>query len=311
MIINHPRGRHRLAVFRYNPVMLDLVGPPHGLQARALGADDIPACVAVSAEAGWNQTERDWAIMLKHGSGVGLLDGRLVASAVALPYDPPGPVGFLSMVLVTPAWQRRGLATWLTERCMRALEQRGRTPMLDATPEGQGVYRKLGFAAGIALDRWRAERVAPRGAIERVPVPADIALYPVNDLEAVVSRDARAFGAARGPVLRDLLARRRDLAWAAYRGAALAGFVLGRDGRTATDVGPLIADDEAITAALLAEALRHVEGPAVVDLLRGHDRLATMLAATGFAPVRAFTRMHRGDAPPTVGVFAAIGPEFG
>ena len=45
--------------------------------------------------------------------GLGLFADRLVASAVALPYaraDRHSPVGFVSMVLVTPSWQRRGLA---------------------------------------------------------------------------------------------------------------------------------------------------------------------------------------------------------
>jgi hypothetical protein len=122
-------------------------------------------------------------------------------------------------------------------------------------------------------------------------------------------------------VLAEQRMRRPELAFAAWRdpgeGGGLAGFVLGRDGRTATHVGPVVADDEAVAAALLAQALANVAGPAIVDLLRGRDRLAAMLEAAGFAPVRAFTRMHRPrakhDVPPpaAASLFAAIGPEFG
>jgi GNAT superfamily N-acetyltransferase len=323
--ITHLRGRHRLPDFGYNPVMLDLAAPPAGLAARALGTADLGGCVALAAEAGWNQTERDWALMLEIGMGAGLLETeRLVATAVALPYDAAAPhgrrIGFVSMVLVTPAWRRRGLATWLTERCARALEQLRRVPVLDATPAGQGVYRKLGFADGIALDRWRAERVTPCAAIERVPLPDGIVLAAVTDVAALVAADAHAFGAGRPRVLQDLHARRPDLAWAALRGpgeiGAAAGFVLGREGRTASHIGPVVATDAAIATALLAQALRHVRGAAIVDLPRSSAMLAALLEAAGFAAVRTFTRMHRspsgrGDAAASATWFAAIGPEFG
>lgn len=313
--MNQASRPHRLAEFRYNPVMLDLGGPPGGLHARALAAADIPACLALSAEAGWNQTARDWALMLEIGVGAGLFDPDLVATAVALDYGPAvgRPVGFVSMVLVAPAHRHRGLARWLTERCVRDVESRGRTPMLDATPQGQGVYRRLGFADAIALDRWRAASLESAGvAIARVPVPADIALRAVEDIAAIIRYDAQGFGSVRMPVIDDLFARRPDLAWVACRGPAIVGFVLGREGRTATHVGPVIADDQAIAGALLAQALRRIEGPAIVDLLRGREPLAAMLAAAGFTAVRAFTRMHRGDAPPVAAALhAAIGPEFG
>jgi GNAT superfamily N-acetyltransferase len=299
--------------------MLDLAAPPAGLAARALGTADLAGCVALAAEAGWNQTERDWALMLEIGKGAGLYEAqRLVATAVALPYDAAAPqsrpIGFVSMVLVTPAWRRRGLATWLTERCARALERLGRVPVLDATPAGQEVYRKLGFTDGIALDRWRAERVRPGAAVEGVP--AGIVLAGMVDVAPLGAMDASAFGAGRPRVLADLRARRPDLAWVAMRGDMAAGFVLGRDGRTAAHVGPVVAADAAIAAALLAQALRHVAGAAIVDLPRGSETLATRLEAAGFAAVRTFIRMHRGpagcgDAPGAATWFAAIGPEFG
>src|SRR5262249_30534840 len=157
-IINHVRRPHSLAEFRYNPVMLDLAAPPASLAARALGPADSAAGAALSREAGWNQTERDWTLMLEIRQGAGLFAAQqhaVVATAIVLPCAAPmtgrRPIGFVSMVLVTPAWQRRGLATWLTERCVRALEADGCTPVLDATPAGQGVYRQLGFVDGAAL----------------------------------------------------------------------------------------------------------------------------------------------------------------
>jgi len=316
MIMDHRSPRYSSAPqhsrrdFGYKFVMLDISHAPAGLRVTRLGEEDITDCAALSAEAGWNQTARDWAIMLKIGSGIGLYDDRqLVASTVALPYD--GPIGFISMVLVTPSWQRRGLATWLTERCAAQLEAQGRTPMLDATPAGQGVYRKLGFEDGIALDRWRADGSQRRRFTDE-PRAAGLVLRPVTDMDAIVAADARAFGARRAAVLRDLLTRRPDLAWAAWRGEALAGFVLGREGRTATHVGPLVADDDTAAGALLAQALERAGRAAVVDLARGRDALAAKLAAAGFVPVRPFTRMHRGDALPAgAALVAAIGPEFG
>ena len=58
----------------------------------------------LSTEIGWNQTEADWAYMLANGPGMGLSDphGKLVASAMALPY---GSFGWVCMVLVAPDWR--------------------------------------------------------------------------------------------------------------------------------------------------------------------------------------------------------------
>ncbi|MGO4839864.1 GNAT family N-acetyltransferase, partial [Rhizobiaceae sp. 2RAB30] len=100
-----------------------------------LGQSDVEACLRLSDEAGWNQTAEDWGLFLRHGTTIGVRsdDGSLVASAAALPYDR---FGFVSMVLVTAAWRRRGLATGLVDRCVETLTSRGLVPVLDATPAG-------------------------------------------------------------------------------------------------------------------------------------------------------------------------------
>ena len=59
--------------------------------------------------------------------------------------------------------------------------------------------------------------------------------------------------------------------------AASSGFALGRDGGLAAQIGPLIADDAAIAAALLARALDGLEGPLFVDLADSKRRCASFL----------------------------------
>src|SRR6185503_9857374 len=64
-----------------------------------LGEEDLEGALALSAEAGWNQARADWLLMLRLGSGFAVRDGgRVVATALALPYPPM--FGWVSMVLV-------------------------------------------------------------------------------------------------------------------------------------------------------------------------------------------------------------------
>ncbi len=286
---------------------------PGGLTGRALSPSDSAALCALSDEAGWNQTARDWAAMLSLGRGYAYWEANVpVATALALPYAPVAgraerPIGFVSMVLTTARWQRRGLARDLTQRCVAALEAAGCVPALDATPAGREVYRTIGFADGPGLDRWRA--AAPTAPASS---RADAVLRPIVMIApALAALDALCVGGARPAVLRELLARRPDLAWAAWRGGDLVGFCLGRDGRTATQIGPVIASDPAIGAVLIAQALARTRGPVIVDLMRTHGDIARLLAAAGFAPVREFTRMVRGGSVPAApALIAAAGPEL-
>src|SRR5690349_14464615 len=86
-----------------------------------LRAADLPAAQALVAEAGWNQNAADWRVFLELGQGFAVRDGeRLAATAATLPY--PSGFGWISMVLVTGAYQRRGIATRLLHRCIDALK---------------------------------------------------------------------------------------------------------------------------------------------------------------------------------------------
>ena len=82
--------------------------------------------------------------------------GRVIATAATLPYG--GRCAWISMVLVSGAHRRRGLATRLLHRCISDITASGLVPVLDATPAGAKVYAPLGFEAAWGFARLASQR---------------------------------------------------------------------------------------------------------------------------------------------------------
>ena len=285
------------------------MAPIEPVSFRPLRDADLSGAVALSTEAGWNQTEDDWRLMLDFGRGIGVEapDGRLVATALTLPFG--GRFAWIAMVLVTADWRRRGLATDLLRRCMAQVEDAGLIAGLDATEAGREVYRPLGFNDIYGLSRWRAERPT-------AGMPADAGIRPMTaaDLDAVAALDRAAFGADRRHLLQAFLARAGGRAFVAPRDGGIAGYVLTRDGRVADYLGPLVADGETVAASLLRQGLTGAPRPVLVDLADHHDALRKLLEVAGFSRERGYTRMLLGRAEPLddpARIFAIAGPEFG
>ena len=259
-----------------------------------------PAALELSAEAGWNQTADDWKVFLAHGrvTGVRAAGRRLVATAAILPY---ARFGYVAMVLVTPAFRHRGIATRLLRDAIATLEAQHRTPMLDATPAGAAVYRPLGFREMFSIRRWQGQG--------RDAAPSGIRQATSADLPMLTELDAKAFGAPRPFLIASFLAR---LGTRAFISAD--GLVIRRSGLRADQIGPLVARDETSAANLLAAALDAAPGPVFIDLLDGREFLARMLSGRGFEVQRPFSRMALGTSTPfgdPALLFAAAGPEFG
>ena len=281
------------------------------LREISLGAEQASGCVALSAEARWNQTSDDWRTMLALGEGFGLVDpsGRLVATSLALPYASGG-FGWISMVLVTESWRRKGLATRLMESAMASLSSDGLVAILDATPAGREVYRLLGFE-----DTWGIERMQ-RIEASALPEVRAASIRPMTDADwgEVLALDRAAFSADRAPLLDDLRRRLPQGALVAEQGGRINGFLLGRDGRIATQLGPCVADDEATGVALLAAGFSRVEGPVFLDVPDTHAALGIWLRNAGFTLQRPYTRMILNRKKPfnkTQRLFAIAGPELG
>jgi len=261
-------------------------------------------CMALSAEAGWNQTPDDWALFMRHGTVFGLpdADGHPVATGAILPYS--GQFAWISMVLVTASRRGARIGTRILKTCCAELARRALVAVLDATPAGERVYRPLGFEPIFALSRWQGE-----GGGECV---RHTGIRPMTkaDIDAVAAIDAAAFGARRTFLVESFFRRAPQLSFLNERG----GFVLARPGRIASQIGPLVAADEDDAAFLLDVALGAVAGPAFLDLCDRWTGLARRLEQRRFTVQRPYLRMALGRRAPfgdAERTFVVAGPEFG
>lgn len=285
---------------------------PADLSRHELSVADSGRGYLLSTEIGWNQTEADWSYMLTNGPGLGLTDtnGKLVASAVALPY---GGFGWVCMVLVAPDWRRKGLATTLMNGVIELLQADGIVPGLDATPDGREVYRQIGF-----LDVYGLERLIAEHADIAVPTPEGTELRQLSedDMDAVAAFDAPIFAGDRAALLRHLRSREPARATGAWENGKLTGYVLARDGRTWTQIGPVIAANSQTAMALVAAAAQRGAGPdgILIDAMDYQDDMVSWLKAGGFEFQRPYIRMLHGTDQPLDRkeyVFSPAGPELG
>lgn len=290
--------------------------PPrfHGLILKNLTPRDVDAAQVLILQAGWNQVREDWEFMITSGEAIGLFaDGKLVATAVTLPYG--STFAWISMVLIDDAWRRKGLATGLLRHCIDVICDRGMVPVLDATEAGRLVYQPLGFEDVYSLSRLQSvEAGVVPGAAQFGEGWTPRAMTKAN-LDELAAWDGKRFGENRGPLLRAMWHRSRNFAQIAIASnGAIGGYILGRNGRAATHIGPLIAKDEKIAISLIKNALAQIDGPRIIDIPDHQFKLRDWLERAGFNRQRGFIRMALGRSRPFDNrneTFAIAGPELG
>lgn len=283
------------------------------LRLRALAGTDGSVGVRLATEAGWNQNAADWEYLLAKGLGWGYEDEttQLGATAMILPYGDA--IAWVCMVLVTAAWRNRGIASALLRNCLRETEERGWVPGLDATEAGRKVYLPLGFADIFPLTRFMAESAPPPGRSDE----SACRQMTEDDLAKVTALDECTFGAGRRDLLAHLLGRAPRCAWVVEKDRRILGFCLGRDGREADQIGPVIAPDAAAATALCTQALAARAEPrrrVYIDAVDRHAAFAAWLRVAGFAKQRGFMRMLKGRNKPigdSAPLFAIAGAELG
>ncbi len=284
------------------------------LRLRPMTAADIPLGMRLKDIAGWNQTPEDWKNFLALGPGgccVAEWGGVPVGTVTTVDYG--GVVGWIGMVLVDPAYRRRGIGTFLIEEAVRILETRCPTVKLDATAAGREVYLPLGFKDELIVER--RVRAADVTLVPSLAGGLDVLPVTSSQLAEIAAVDRIAFGADRGSLLELWMNAAPEYAFVCESAGRVSGFCLGRHGSRYEHLGPLVALDRESAQALLGRALEQRAGNAVViDALTTDAAWAGMLDRWGFRLERRLTRMARGLEPPASEVgwqWAAAGPEVG
>jgi len=273
-----------------------------------IAADQCEAVWPLSIEAGWNQNVADWRFMLNAGRAFGCRGdgGKWEASSLVLPLGDR--LAWISMVLVTKARRRSGLGTGLLKRCIAEVQASGAVAGLDATEQGRPIYLPFGFHDLYNISRWHF------GGAKAEPSTFAIRALTASDLPAVIAYDCDLSGMERPALLRHLANRQPSAAWVAEAGGRLSGFVMGREGRRASSIGPVVAADESVGLALIARAASSVLGPFIIDVPDAHAEIRRWLERQGAASPRGYMRMTLGTAPgldDPSHLFALAGPELG
>ena len=270
----------------------------------SLDAQTLTMLDALVVASNWNQTAEDWALFHEAGTIHVVRDeaGRIVASGAVLPMGAPGEVAWISMILVLPGVRGQGLGRAVFNQCLRQVQAEGRVAMLDATPAGEALYRQFGFEPLWRLTRWRREARSATG-----PTLHEQAMA----IDTLIALDRQALGFERPGVIGQIA--RRASTRCVRTGQALA---LVRAGRTADQIGPLLAARESAAAEALAHAADGLAGAIYIDVPDDRPLLRAALEAAGFQPQRGFARMAlapAGRTPPegqAAFLHAIAGPEF-
>lgn len=273
------------------------------IRVRAFTLDDLDFGFRLKEQAGWNQTLADWRRLLRlqpEGCLLAEWEGRPAGTVVVCGF---GPVAWIAMMLVEESLRGRGLGRALMERALALAEELGAASVrLDATPLGQPLYERLGFAPDYSLTRYG-------GALRGVDSPGQELLEVTADEAGQL--DQPATGADRRRLLDALWEEQPG--WGVIRDGEFAGYYTARPGSRATHLGPCVAD-AAAGPVLLGDAFRRFAGrPVFLDIPEPNAPANELAQAAGLAPQRRLLRMTRGPrvAERVEWLWASSGPEKG
>ncbi len=260
---------------------------------RQMTEADIPQAMRLKDIAGWNQVAADWKLLMAlepQGCWVAEQRRRIVATATAVRFE--NRFGWVGMVIVDPDFRRRGIATRMVTLAIEYLESSGcPCQKLDATDAGARVYERMGFQVECRVERWQ------RPAAHLLPGPVGssrLENLEQQGLPALLELDQKAFGANRRPLL-EWYCRQATPRFSVWSETVPEGFVVGRPGSSAVQMGPLVARKTGSASRLMRSFLAAL-GPVetIADVIAANKAARRSLRRLGFSRRRVLYRMFRG-----------------
>jgi len=248
---------------------------------RLLHAADLASAMELSRLAGWNQTIDDWQTLLRldpQGCFGIEVDDRIVATTTLLCYGRR--LAWIGMVLTMPEYRRMGFAQRLVQAALeRSAALKIESVGLDATPEGQPLYERLGFKTEQIVERWYHE--GRRTQSPDKPNSLSAQYSPETDLEA--------FGADRAVLLRELALRNPP-------NTVAGAYCFSRNGARSSYLGPCVAQEQKAARLVIEQCLRgSPESGWYWDLLSKNMNAFEIAKEFRFVPQRRLERMVFGN----------------
>ena len=279
---------------------------------RPMQPGDIVYAMKLSNAEGWNQTEKDWKLLIESPQNVCLVaeyNNKIIGTTTAMNYA--NQIAWIGMVLVATECRGQGVSKLLLTNVLKKLESFA-SIKLDATPAGQQVYKKFDFK-----DEYLVTRVVTV-SMKNLSFDDDTILAEsirLKDIEEIIALDEHVFGTNRRQLIESLIKRYPHKAWLLKRNNSISGFALGREGNKYHHVGPVFGSTINDVKMLIRKALKElINQPVVLDVLNEKEDLINWLNSIGFTMQRQFVRMYKKENsfPGIVNKqYLICGPEFG
>jgi GNAT superfamily N-acetyltransferase len=271
------------------------------ITVRRMRRVELDAAIDLAAAEGWNPGLHDadafWAAD-PHGFLVAEVDGELAGCVSAVSYG--GDFGFIGLFIVRPHLRGHGIGSALWAAAAQRLD--GQPVGLDGVPDQQDYYRRKGFTLA-----WHNARY---GGPAHAAAPQPPAMAPLRAIGTAELRadDRRGFPAARDAFLQawTTMPDSTGLAW--REDDRLRGWGVIRASRNGHKVGPLVADEPRIAAALF-DALAGSVPPGsevFLDVPLPNDDALELARSRGLTPGFETARMYTG-APPELEIERVFG----
>lgn len=280
---------------------------------RSMQLNDIGGGLKLSTTEGWNQTEKDWELLVENPDNVCMLaecGNKVIGTTTAINYS--NQVAWIGMVLVDKEYRGQGVSKSLLTTIFKKLET-CKSVKLDATPAGQQVYKKFDFKDEYLIARMTnslMKNLSPDDDSDILPEPIQ-----QKYIQEIITLDEITFGANRTQLIKHLVKEYPDKGMLLKRNDRITGFALGRHGNKYHQIGPVVASNSADARILITKALKKLANqPIVVDVLRDKEDLLHWLSSVGFIEQRYFIRMYKKENTLpgiTSNQFLICGPEFG
>jgi ribosomal protein S18 acetylase RimI-like enzyme len=283
----------------------------HAFTIRPMRNEDLDQALSLSMAEGWNQTDKDWKLLIGNRHNVCVVaekDQRLAGTATAINYE--NKIAWIGMVLVDKSVRGMGAGKMLLEHIIGKLRHI-RSVKLDATPAGEALYTKLGFKPEYKLFRMKRDAGNFSSAVSPIE---NVRSIDKKIFEDIVRLDKVAFGVDRSYLLNNLLNNYPEKALC-LKNKNGTGYIFGRDGSQFSYMGPVIANSQKTAECLIAKALESLTGQASgVDVPEYREQLIKWLESVGFVIQRHFTRMYLNTNPfpgQLKNQYLISGPEYG